>query len=514
MFFVFTRCRRKTGLITGLLSMSILFFSCGSGRIARQATDTPAVQEKAGLVHTEKAVYKNGGRRYEAQRGVIAVPENRNRPGSRLIRLPFFRIFSKSSTPGPVIFYLTGGPGISNMKFNPPESLLEGHDVVMVGYRGVDGSSRLEAPEIKKAIASAKNILSAEAIRSLNGAIRRELRRWEKEGRDIEGYTIVEVMHDLEAVRESLGYKQINLLSESYGTRIALIYARAYPHNIYRSVMIGANPPGRFVWEPGMIDDQIRAYSKMYADNNGTGDSLVRAMEKALENMPESWMGFTIDPGKVKLMIFVMLFHRNSAALVLDACLDAAKGDYAGLALLSAAYDLSIPGMFVWGDFLVKAYSADYNPRRNYERELDPPGAIIGSPLSKYFWAAAPGDIRLIKKRYREPQVSDVPTLIISGNMDFSTPARYAREEILPCLSRGRQLLFSDYGHVNDLWRVENTDVPGLIARYYKTGEAPFVVPEKKAMDFEVTVGLSGMARSVLATGGLLMVGLLAWALL
>ena len=36
------------------------------------------------------------------------------------------------------IFFLAGGPGQSNLDFRPPLALLRTHDVILVGFRGVD----------------------------------------------------------------------------------------------------------------------------------------------------------------------------------------------------------------------------------------------------------------------------------------------------------------------------------------------------------------------------------------
>ena len=66
---------------------------------------------------------------------------------------------------------------------------------------------------------------------------------------------------DLEAARVALGYDRIDLLSESAGTRTAMIYAWRYPESIHRSVMIGVNPPGHFMWDPKTTDEQIGRYA-------------------------------------------------------------------------------------------------------------------------------------------------------------------------------------------------------------------------------------------------------------
>ena len=74
------------------------------------------------------------------------VHENRKDLLSRLIDIPV-RIFRTSAdNPEEPIFYLNGGPGVSNLTFRPFEKFLKTRDVVLVGYRGVNGSSKLVCP--------------------------------------------------------------------------------------------------------------------------------------------------------------------------------------------------------------------------------------------------------------------------------------------------------------------------------------------------------------------------------
>ncbi len=86
---------------------------------------------------------------YQADIGEIVVPENRADERSRLIRLPVARVHSVRSDPAEPVFMFEGGPGLPNIKLQQlPQWLLASHDVVMVGYRGVDGPTVLRAPEI------------------------------------------------------------------------------------------------------------------------------------------------------------------------------------------------------------------------------------------------------------------------------------------------------------------------------------------------------------------------------
>ena len=67
-------------------------------------------------------------------------------------------------------------------------------------------------------------------------------KRLERSGVDLAGYTLAEQADDIDAARVALGNQRIDLLSESAGTRLAMIYAWRYPNSVDRSAMIGVNP--------------------------------------------------------------------------------------------------------------------------------------------------------------------------------------------------------------------------------------------------------------------------------
>ena len=121
---------------------------------------------KAGdlTLHDCEYATEDGG--YAADCGTLVVPENRHEAGSRLIALPVTRIRARSADPAEPIFRLQGGPGITNMTFPAASRFAEKHDVVLVGYRGVDGSSRLDCPEVTSAREQARGFLTEKAMRA------------------------------------------------------------------------------------------------------------------------------------------------------------------------------------------------------------------------------------------------------------------------------------------------------------------------------------------------------------
>ena len=106
----------------------------------------------AGQLTMHPCTYPTENGAYRADCGTLVVPEDRADPRSRLISLPVTRVLARSSHPLAPIFRLNGGPGVTNMTFPQASRLAAQHDVVMVGYRGVDGSSVLNCPEVTAAL--------------------------------------------------------------------------------------------------------------------------------------------------------------------------------------------------------------------------------------------------------------------------------------------------------------------------------------------------------------------------
>jgi pimeloyl-ACP methyl ester carboxylesterase len=63
------------------------------------------------------------------------------------------------------------------------------------------------------------------------------------------GYTIAETIDDMEAARVALGYDRINLMGESYGTRLEEIYDGSSRQPAPRG-QVAVNPPGHFLGKP------------------------------------------------------------------------------------------------------------------------------------------------------------------------------------------------------------------------------------------------------------------------
>ncbi len=172
--------------------------------------------------------------------------------------------------------------------------------------------------------------------------------------------------------------------------------------------------------------------------------------------------------------------------MAIDAYLAAAEGDASGLAFMTLAFNLQVPRMSVWGDLIAKGYSADFDPERDYS-DLADPTSIMGSPMGQTLWPFSAGwPMEQMPEEFRVAHASDVETLIINGNLDFSTPAENATAELLPILPNGKEVILANMGHTEDLWNAQPEATAHLLRTYFDTGEVDSSKFTHQPVAFEV----------------------------
>ena len=82
-----------------------------------------------------------------------------------------------------------------------------------------------------------------------------------------------------------------------------MIYAWRYPESIHRSVMIGVNPPGHFLWDAKTTDEQIGRYADLCSKDASCSkrtDDLAASMRRTAADMPDRWFFLPIKEGNVR----------------------------------------------------------------------------------------------------------------------------------------------------------------------------------------------------------------------
>lgn len=220
--------------------------ACGSSddRPPHEATDedddggTSGIPERArqkGANFLARSCFTgNLPRGYAAECGEVRVPEGD--VGSREIDLAVMVLYSNKDVPDDPIVYLEGGPGASALSLAwytpfPFAHLLEHRDLVLVDQRGTGYST----PSLTCS-------LNPETADSEVEGTARCGEHWQAEGVDLSQYNTRLNAHDLDRVRDALGYDRWNLYGISYGSRLALTIARDYPETVRAMAIDGVLP--------------------------------------------------------------------------------------------------------------------------------------------------------------------------------------------------------------------------------------------------------------------------------
>lgn len=231
-----------------------------------------------------------------AQCGVVEVPEDPADPASRAIplRVVVLEAKSRAAEPDPV-WFLAGGPGQAATEVFPArlelyDELNRKRDIVLVDIRGTGSSTPLDC----------------EISDSLEDRIRAEFDAEElteclaQLPGDPVHHTTRNIVEDLDVVRAALGYEQLNLIGGSYGTRLALEYARHHGDRVRSLVLDGVAPPQMALPEGFAVDAQA-AFDQMIADCEAEPacaaafPSVASDLERALERLGEGKVSVTIE---------------------------------------------------------------------------------------------------------------------------------------------------------------------------------------------------------------------------
>src|SRR5215207_2277214 len=159
-----------------------------------------------------------------------SCPKAGGPPGTRCatlkVPLKLARLDADASLP--TLVYLSGGPGgagIEEMLAVMPLApvLAERYRVVGFDQRGTGGSGLLRCPKLERDARLRSSAAGADCANRIGPK-----RRF---------YTTPDSVEDLEAIRVELGVERLTVFGISYGTELALAYARAHPGRVDRMIL-------------------------------------------------------------------------------------------------------------------------------------------------------------------------------------------------------------------------------------------------------------------------------------
>ncbi|MGH8046923.1 MAG: alpha/beta fold hydrolase [Chthoniobacterales bacterium] len=196
------------------------------------------------------------------QFGYIMVPENHANPGNgRTLQLAVVIVPALSSTPEPdPVFYIVGGPGgsatLSSSGFGIFGVLNTTRDIVYVDPRGAGFS--------EPNLFMRRNAAAIPRFASIN-------RAWfAQRGIDVTAFNTAQIAEDYEDARVALGYGQINLFANSYGTFVAQELLRRHSAS-FRAVVMSGNSPATDPFLPTSLAIEKHGMDALIGDVSTNG---------------------------------------------------------------------------------------------------------------------------------------------------------------------------------------------------------------------------------------------------
>ena len=393
------------------------------------------------------------------------VPVRESADSSRTLDLRVVVLPAQSISPLPdPLLPLAGGPGQGaaslaatfGQRFAPYR---DQRDIVLVDQRGTGQSNglRCDAP-----MATAELMGTLFDHARLSGC-RDDLQRTS----DLTQYTTVAAARDYEAVLDHLGYREVNIVGISYGSRLGLEIARQLPQRV-RTLTIEAVAPPSFTWPSLGAVDAERALSTLIGDC--AADTACRqAFPRFREDVDLAFTRLRLEPA----MVAVRDPATGATERVRFGQSDLA---YATRGLLYGNDALSLPLWFrsaAAGDF-TRFAQAYVNRARNLDAQISLGvhfGIYCAEDLPFVNWPAAEAaaqGTRLatflldqyrraceiwpraeVNASFREPVHTSTPTLVMAGRRDPVTPPRTA-EEAVRTLPRSTLVIWPYGAHGTD----------------------------------------------------------------
>jgi pimeloyl-ACP methyl ester carboxylesterase len=391
--------------------------------------------------------------------GVVKVPENREAPARRTLELNVVVLKSAMEPRLPPLFDIDGGPGLPSTKnagFYATNDVSKSRDVVMVDQRGTGRSNPLLCPGLQTG--PTEPMLPPPRVRACREALSKRA--------DLRFYGTRHAVSDLEAVRQALGYSQIDLFGLSYGTTVALRYMRRYPANVRSAILMGTSPPDfkppqyhapsaaralEMVLRgcerdaacsqafPRLRQDLWTARKRLRARGSQISDELLMERLRALMYSPES---------RARLPLLV---HRAAAGDIAELL---AKKVETGAPMIADGMFLAVTcgESFALMDDAAAAAKARSTPFGDYR--------IRRQKAACADWPK----VKLDADHLELPTETSASVLLVSGEIDPVTPPAWA-DRVAAALPRARHIVVPGGGHILDgLKGVETCLDPIMIA--------------------------------------------------
>jgi pimeloyl-ACP methyl ester carboxylesterase len=359
----------------------------------------------------------------------VALDHSGQTPGTLRLRV------SAADKPGaPVLVVLTGGPGQGGVSFVPRvrarmRALTRKYRLVMYDQRGT-GAGALRCPALQKAMGTSD--LTPPPPAAVDACARTL-------GPDRRLYSTADTVEDLDALRAALGADKLTLDGTSYGTFVAERYAIAHPDRVDKLVLDSVVPAASLDGlEVVGMTESARVLRAVCRAQHCPGDPAadLAAVVRSHHDGPELYdtlVALSVGAPNFPGVLSALRAARRGDTKRLDRLVRAVRrAQQAPAGVLSQGLHAST----ICAD-IVAPWGSSAAPLAGREQKLQAAAAktnpapfdratVIGNGLAQTCvrWPPTPAP-----PQPRSGDLPPVPTLLLAGGRDLSTPLPWAREQ-------------------------------------------------------------------------------------
>ena len=376
---------------------------------------------------------------------------------------------------------LAGGPGQSATESFPAlihafKRINENRDLILIDQRGTGSSHRLDCEasvpgddlEFDSAVvrAHSETCLQAQTL-------------------DTRYFTTSIAVRDLDAVRKLLNVDTWNIYGISYGTRVAIHYMRRYPQTVRSAILDAVVPPQVTLGADVAVHAQ-QALEKLFircsesadcADSFPEINQRTQQLLERLKSEPVSVDYEDVSTGTIRnleltnkhlaITLRLMTYSAYGVAILPSMLFDAYENkNYAPLARQARIQTESLGSTIATGLHNAIICTEDAPDQISADQKTAAADTYLGDEVIDALHAnCEPWPTGVMDSDFKDPLVSDIPTLILSGAADPITPASYG-DIVADTLTNTVHIVNDHQGHM----QMPLGCVPRLMAMVIESG--------------------------------------------
>jgi len=405
------------------------------------------------------------GKKIQCERATVTVPEVRSDPSSNRIEVEYVKLKSFSDQPKTPIFFLAGGPGQDATSQSENVGYLEywseflkTRDVILIDQRGV---GKLKMWWINLGWPPEGFLVSEDiALGHFKRMASKAAKAFKRRGINLNGYNSIESAHDIDTVRDQLGYEKVIPFGFSYGTHLGQSYLKYHEDRVEKTVLIGVEGLAHNFKIPSDLDQHFKKFAKIVeADSilNNSIPDFVELYYQAAQKLKDQPIEIKIKtPIKTNRKVLVGKFgldyilkrdlgDANDLPYFPRLLYNIVHGDGSALQwYVQKRFKefMGIPGMMLSMD-LASGGSQQRIQQVKQEESQSIFGKVANFPFMDLYqqWP-----VQDLGDEFRSYVSSDVPALFLSGSLDINTPA-YQAEMVKSKFLNGTHLVVENAGH-------------------------------------------------------------------